>query len=146
MQYAVPRVPEFLQPVRSEPRLRELHADAIAAAKPGGLFLEFGVCHGTSIRMLRHLIPFPQVIYGFDSFQGLPEAWNGIPKGGLRCGPFLPPPGVTFVAGWFDQTVPKFAADHAGEFISYMHLDADLYSSTRTVLMELNALIVPGSV
>jgi hypothetical protein len=40
-----------------------------------GLILEFGVRHGTSIRQLASLTP-QNPIYGFDSFEGLPEDWH----------------------------------------------------------------------
>jgi predicted O-methyltransferase YrrM len=139
-------IPVFLQNAEVNPRLDDLHRDCIAQSKPGGLFLEFGVCEGTSLTMLRSIVPQEQKLYGFDSFEGLPEDWNDCPAGTFKTKTRVELENVELVVGWFDNTVPAFAKAHAGEHISYMHIDCDLYSSTKTVLKGLNSLIVPGTV
>lgn len=46
-----------------------------------GFYLEFGVCTGGSINFISTLNS-EKDIYGFDSFEGLPEYWNAVyPKG-----------------------------------------------------------------
>ncbi len=40
-----------------------------------GVYLELGVCTGKSINFIAALNP-DKIIYGFDSFQGNPEAWH----------------------------------------------------------------------
>lgn len=46
-----------------------------------GLFLEFGVYQGKSINYMSELLK-DKIIYGFDSFEGLPEDWHpGYEKG-----------------------------------------------------------------
>ena len=48
-------------------------------------------------------------IYGFDSFEGLPDAWiPGFPKGYFDMKGSLPPvaPNVQLIKGWFDETLP----------------------------------------
>jgi hypothetical protein len=140
-------LPPFLESVRCQPHLATLHREAIERAKPGGLFLEFGVGHGTSLAMLRGILPVSETIYGFDSFRGLPEPWAGYPIGTFSTGGVGPRlPNAEIVAGWFTDTVAPFVEQHAGEFVSYMHIDCDLYSSTLTVLTRLDRLIVPGTV
>jgi hypothetical protein len=112
-----------------------------------GLNLEFGVASGTSLRALRRIIPADQIIYGFDSFKGLPEAWNGHPVGmyGLIGGEQPPRlPNVILIDGWFQNTVPKFAAEH-DEPINLMHIDCDIYSSTKLVFDNLAKNIKAGT-
>jgi hypothetical protein len=42
--------------------------------------------------------------------------------------------------------LPGFRAAHAGATISLLHIDCDLYSSTRTVLEQIGGLLLPGSI
>ena len=44
---------------------------------------------------------------------------------------------VVLHKGWFDETLPGFRTAHPAE-VSFLHMDADLYSSTRTVLEMLS--------
>jgi Macrocin-O-methyltransferase (TylF) len=111
----------------------ELRRDAVLAAEPDGLFCEFGVWRG---HWLREMAAVRDVrFYGFDSFEGLPEDWSTYQKGFFDLGGQLPdmPPNVTLVKGWFDATLPGFLAEHP-EPVSFMHLDCDLYSSSKVVL------------
>jgi hypothetical protein len=45
----------------------------------------------------------------------------------------------------FEETLPGFIEKHAGP-IAFMHIDCDLYSSTRVVFDHLAERIVPGTV
>src|SRR5438067_9994681 len=46
------------------------------------LYLEFGVWQGASLRIWSKLLRNPlSSLHGFDSFEGLPEAWNTKSKG-----------------------------------------------------------------
>ncbi|KAL1507921.1 hypothetical protein AB1Y20_007526 [Prymnesium parvum] len=107
------------------------------------LHLEFGVRDGGSTRFLANLTG-PAVRWdAFDSFEGLPES-GGPALRGWRKGSFsrhgkLPevPAHVRLHKGWFNETVPPFldaelAADPR-RAIAYMNMDADLYSSTKTI-------------
>ena len=40
---------------------------------------------------------------------------------------------VTLIEGWFDATLPPFLAQNSGQ-IGLLHVDCDIYSSTKTVL------------
>lgn len=135
----------ILDSIPIEFRLDDLHRKCIDQCKSGGLFLEFGVCEGTSLSMLRSIIPIEQKIYGFDSFQGLLEDWNDRPAGTFKTNTRIELPNVELIEGWFDETVPAFAKSHP-EYISYMHIDCDLYSSTKAVLNGLDNNIVTGTV
>lgn len=86
-------------------------------------------------------------MHGFDSFQGLPEAWGKNPRGAYSTGGELPavPDNVRLHAGWYVDTLPRFVADHDGP-VRFLHVDCDLYSSTKTVFDTLAERIVPGTV
>lgn len=117
----------------------------MAQAPASGLVLEFGVRHGASIRQIAALAHQP--VHGFDSFQGLPEAWHDEAQGSYTTGGRLPavPDNVTLHAGWFSETLPDFLKTHEAP-VRLLNIDCDIYSSTRTVLDALAPRIVPGSV
>ena len=118
---------------------------AIRRARDEGLVLEFGVRFGTSIRQIAPLVETE--LHGFDSFQGLPEAWHTEPKGSYTTLGRRPdvPANVRLHSGWFQETIPSFIRSHPGP-VRFMHVDCDLYSSTRTVLELFAERIGPGSV
>jgi tetratricopeptide (TPR) repeat protein len=118
---------------------------ALASAKPDGLVLEFGVQTGTSIRFLAARAGGP--VHGFDSFQGLPEAWGNQPAGFYTTYGALPevPDNVELHVGWFADTLPGFAATHPGP-VRFINVDCDLYSATATIFAQLGERIGPGSV
>ncbi len=121
----------------------------IEISPPEGLYLEFGVATGNTIAVLADALGPDRVIHGFDSFEGLPENWAGHVErrgafGRKRQAPKVPA-NVILHQGWFDGTVPAFAAAHPGP-AAFIHMDCDLYSSTETVLDALADRIVPGSV
>jgi predicted O-methyltransferase YrrM len=117
------------------------HAVAIAAQE--GLVLEFGVASGWTISHLAGWLPERRV-YGFDSFEGLPEDW-WVPKGSFAQAPPKVPDNVELVVGQFADTLPSYAETHQ-EPIALAHVDCDLYSSTRTVFDALGDRIVRGTV
>jgi len=115
------------------------------AGNKNGLYLEFGVFSGLTINHIAQQVD--KTVYGFDSFEGLPERW----RDGLGIGHFkvntLPQvrPNVTLVKGWFDRTLPEFLQSHPGE-VSFLHVDCDLYSSARTIFSGLGPRIGLGTV
>jgi hypothetical protein len=115
---------------------------------PAGLALEFGVYKGVTINHLARLAP-DQQFFGFDSFLGLPEQWSGNRYSQLnfdRKGKIPKvPSNVTIVEGWFHETLPSFLAKH-NEPIAFMHIDCDIYSSTKTVLDLTAGRLAPGAV
>lgn len=114
-----------------------------------GQVAEFGVYKGTSLTQIAKFFP-NLTVHGFDSFVGLPEAWGGTSKssGSFDIGaqpPEIPVSNVEFHVGWFDDTVPPYGTKYDGPF-AFCHLDADLYSSTKTVLDTLESWFVPGTI
>jgi hypothetical protein len=118
---------------------------ALKLAPEDGMALEFGVYTGrtlTAIAAARN----GREVYGFDSFQGLPEDWRSPhPAGTFRTDSPPEVEGADIVVGMFADTLPGFLADHPGP-VAFLHLDADLYSSTRTVLEHVGPRLRPGSV
>jgi hypothetical protein len=113
-----------------------------------GLHLEFGVYKGDSINHFAGLSP-DVTWYGFDSFEGLPEAWTlGAKAGAFSIGGNLPPVrgNVRLTKGFFESTLPGFVAQHRGEKIALIHIDCDLYSSTVTILRNVADMLVPGTI
>jgi predicted O-methyltransferase YrrM len=128
----------------------DMHLDVLSFAlkqikDTTGLYLEFGVFTGSSINHVAEQIQ--TTVYGFDSFEGLPERWrNRLDAGHFKVAA-LPAvrPNVTLVKGWFDKTLPEFLKGHPQD-ISFLHVDCDLYSSTQTVFSNLAPRIKPGTV
>lgn len=120
---------------------------AIQETRLDGLILEFGVFNGKSIRRIAEFSPSD--IYGFDSFEGIPEAWNDEPSGSYSAEGVLPavPKNVTLVKGWFNNSIPTFLNQLKTELvIRFLHIDCDLYSSTKTIFDLLGKYIQPGTV
>jgi len=130
--------------------LYALVSEELIAGRPFD-YLEFGVFQGESIRKVAELNPNPQCrLYGFDSFEGLPQDWNEEKKKGtFDVGgrmPQIDDPRVTFVKGWFDLTLPAFLQDYRPLDQVWIHIDADLYGSTMCALTYLNRHIRPGTI
>ncbi|HQT68520.1 MAG: hypothetical protein B7Z78_05610 [Rhodospirillales bacterium 20-60-12] len=122
----------------------QLLSQAIARANPDGLFLEFGVASGTTINHMAGQLAGK--IYGFDGFEGLPEDWRpGFPTGAFAQTPPAVAANVELVIGWFNQSLPRFLDTHTGP-VSFMHVDCDLYSSTKTIFDLLGPRIRSGTV
>ena len=118
---------------------------ALAHAGRPGLNAEFGVAQGGSIRLLSKLVA--DSVHGFDSFLGLPEDWSGSTerRGGFAGRPRRLPGNVRIHEGAFAGSLPAFLEGH-GQPMRFMHVDCDLYSSTRTVFDIMAPRIVPGTV
>ncbi len=102
--------------------------------KPNTLWLEFGVASGKTINYISKFTD--DIVYGFDSFEGLPEKWrDGFDKGAFSSNGNLPKvnDNVQLIKGWFNETLIKFMETH-NKKVSFIHLDADLYSSTKYIL------------
>ncbi|MGB3734348.1 MAG: class I SAM-dependent methyltransferase [Ilumatobacter sp.] len=124
---------------------------ALRAADIDGLVMEFGVRSGRTINHIARRRP-KTTVHGFDSFEGLPEAWAGYTMdAGAFGGEGIPEvrSNVRLHVGWFDATLPEFLVDHDGEHeqaVAFIHIDSDIYSSAKTILEELAPRFRSGSV
>jgi Macrocin-O-methyltransferase (TylF) len=151
-------VDEGVDYITSDPRFDDVQVSlnnattitsALQAVSLDGMVAEFGVYKGRSLTQIAKFFP-DHTVHGFDSFIGLPDAWGGTSKGAGAFDIGAKPPelkvsNVEFHVGWFDATVPVFAQEHSGPF-AFAHLDADLYSSTKTVFDHLGDWFVPGTI
>jgi len=123
-----------------------------------GLLLEFGVYRGRTITAIANNTT--NLVYGFDSFEGLPEHWdnenplgvyslNGEKPSGAICGSNDDNPGmydssptvtvqpwsknIRLVKGLFQDTLEDFLDLHTDP-IAFINIDSDLYSSAKYVL------------
>lgn len=113
------------------------------------LYLEFGVHQGVSMQYWSRILRNPHSrLHGFDSFLGLPHDWTleGHERGHFSTNgnvPQVDDPRVQFFPGWFEETLPRYHwSDHDALVVM---LDADLYTSTATVLAHVRDHLTPGS-
>jgi Macrocin-O-methyltransferase (TylF) len=117
---------------------------ACAANIPGDI-LEFGVSGGESLRIFAERSPGRRV-FGFDSFEGLPESWWTRPKGAFKADmPEINNINVSLIKGLFDDTVGPFLGWWQGR-ASIIHVDCDLYRSTLSCLMPIMPYCQVGTV
>jgi hypothetical protein len=104
---------------------------------PSGLVLEFGCGECRTTNELAEMAN-PRVVHAFDSFLGLPEAWGShLPAGACRFPrPKVVRGNVRLHEGLFQDTLPALLASAEGQHnpISFVHVDCDLYSSSKFVL------------
>ena len=146
LSYKELRIDEFLY---APMRIRNLKYCS-TKAKISGSIQEFGVSGGESIRGLAKYYP-NEIIWGFDSFEGLPREWKRtetrvVPEGRFRQ-ERLPvvPKNVKLVKGLFNETIPIWLVKNK-ENVKFIHIDCDLYDSAITVLELLNERITKGTV
>lgn len=126
-----------------------------------GTVLEFGTNNGGWLKYFVDHVPQSISFVGFDCFEGLPEAWDGLPAGSIRgygapvelwlddpetraqviAGaergekfPSPPQPNVRIESGLFSESLPRYLSVGWPSNLRLVHFDADLYISTRPVL------------
>jgi hypothetical protein len=134
---------------------------AEANGQPLGDYLEFGVCHGSSMACMHRVSAAMRLtdirLVGFDSFAGLPPEADHPDEGPWRPGYFRSYRGFTerflndagvdwartvLVEGWFDQTLTeRTRCRHRLRKAGVIMIDCDLYSSARQALEFCGPLI-----
>tara|TARA_B100001540_G_scaffold301782_1_gene308637 strand:+ start:449 stop:1756 length:1308 start_codon:yes stop_codon:yes gene_type:complete len=124
---------------------KEIISLALKESNQDGLYLEFGVGNGTSINYISSIIK--DNIHGFDSFEGLPEAWNHLPEKAFSSNGIPPKLNSRIILhkGYFEETLPHFCNEY-NEKVSFLHFDCDLYKSTKTIFSNLENMIVSGTI
>jgi len=120
---------------------------AVSQVSVDGLFMEFGVFQGNSLKFIASLTK--SAVYGFDSFEGLPDPWGFIMGKGTfstnGAAPAKLPKNIEIEKGWFEESLPAFLTKHQ-EPCAFVHIDCDIYSSAKTVLELLRPRLKNGSV
>lgn len=142
---------DYVQQHMAEARIFTAHKHivefAVRHAAPQGLFLEFGVATGNTIREIATHAPRDITVYGFDSFSGLPGDWTGhVETAGAFRQKGMPkvPGNVKLVRGLFEDSLGDFMQQHP-EPVSFVHIDCDLYSSTKTILDHIGPRLQTGT-
>ena len=135
----MPKAPQFWHP-------HDTLRYALSQVHIPGMALEFGVATGTTLNIIAAELKTEHRIFGFDVFSGLPDTW----RSGFAAGEFaqdtLPDVlGAELIPGLFEDTLPDFLTEHR-EPVSFLHLDADLYSSTATVLGLVGRRLMAGTI
>ena len=134
------RIIETIPNVNKDP-LKYVFENIKLHHKSQTLWLEFGVATGKTINYIsKHTT---ENVYGFDSFIGLPEEWrDGFDKGAFNRNGKLPnvEKNVILIKGWFNETLPDFIKNK-NQKVSFIHIDADLYSSTKCIFDNLKNYI-----
>ncbi|MFM7344690.1 MAG: TylF/MycF/NovP-related O-methyltransferase [Tagaea sp.] len=152
-EYAIKRLPtaHAIRPSRypGQGRLELIEAALNMVRVENGLYAEFGVFKGETLSFIADRID--TVVYGFDSFRGLSSDWFiDVHRGQFDLGG-VPPKisavqeNVRLINGYFQDTIPEFKRAVAGP-MAFMHVDCDLYESTKSVFDGLEDRIVPGTV
>lgn len=102
------------------------------------LFMEFGVHIGNTLMGIRNHLPEDIILYGFDTFTGLPEDWIDTTTGQVIMYkdtfalPHDPntPYRCEYVKGDIKDTLMPFLETHTNP-ISFIHFDMDIYSPTK---------------
>ena len=110
-----------------------------------GMYLEFGVNYGDSIRFIASKTD--HVVNGFDSFEGIPEDWGNEKKGSYSTYGQLPevPQNVVLHQGWFSDMLPAFMEEN-DENLAFANIDCDLYSSTKDVFDNIGDRVKKDSI
>lgn len=114
-------------------------------------YIEFGVYKGASICLWTELSRNPESrFWGFDSFEGLPEAWGGVEAGSFNMHG-EPPATITdqrvqLIKGWFQDTLPGFLRSFQPRSRLVVHLDCDLYSSALFCLTQMDSVMTTGTI
>lgn len=114
------------------------------------LYIEFGVAEGTSLRYWHRLLSGTHAeLHGFDSFRGMPEQWNvyiregDFDRGGAPPQLDIDTSNVRFIIGMFEDTLPHYVPPQHDLLI--VNCDADIYSSTTTILNHVKDFLTVGS-
>lgn len=113
-------------------------------------YLEFGVCGGLSFNWwLHHNKNAESRFYGFDTFEGLPEAFGPFGKGSMAVALeslHIKDPRACFYKGLFQDTLVPFLDQYNSNRKKLIHLDADLFSATLFSLSQLYRFLNDGDI
>jgi len=114
-------------------------------SKLNGLDLDFGTLSGNCITLMANLLP-NKIIYGFDSWKGYPADFGVQGKGAWAIPiPTNLPSNTKLIVGLFQDTLINFLKEKQQK-INIIHIDCDLYDSTKYVFDNCYPYIQIGTV
>lgn len=125
---------------------KKMREAVVSLVTGSGDWAEFGVGPGRSTKQILRQLPKQSKLYGFDTWKGLPQDFAGvIPKGGFSTGGKIPQflredSRFVPVVGKFHRTIPDWASKQKRP-LAFVHIDCDLYLSTKCVLKNIQQLI-----
>lgn len=119
---------------------------AVKKVEVKGHFMEFGVYKGGTLRYIARQLPPGAVIHGFDSFEGLKTDWTGNTSRFDARGKLPKVPASAILhRGYFSESLPDWLKSHDGP-VAFIHIDCDIYASTKDIFEALAGRIVAGTV
>lgn len=113
-------------------------------------YLEFGVCGGLSFKWwLEHNTHPDSRFYGFDTFEGLPEAFGPFGKGSMAVALEsldIKDTRSCFYKGLFQDTLVPFLDQYKNGRKKLIHMDADIFSATIFSLSQLYRFLNEGDI
>jgi hypothetical protein len=107
---------------------------------------EFGVADGETLDWFASRKPRANRLFAFDSFDGIPEPWLVYPAGHWKTKAYVSNrPDVVVVPGLFQLSLTPGVIRDIGP-IGLLHIDCDLYSSTKAVFDGIGSLVREGTV
>jgi len=146
-----------------ERRLFKRYLETIRKEEIAGSIVEFGVYRGESLRELVLMcegLDLSRPVYGFDSFEGLPETSQTNDLDCFEKGQFAAEfdevksllevdrkKNVQLLRGWFDETLAKadVQRDPGLEKIAFARIDCDIYDSAVTCLQFIQNRLADGA-
>ena len=111
--------------------------------KRSGTWVEFGVSSGGTLTRMAEQKGEAK-LWGFDSFDGLPEAWPPVCGPGAFAVEHIPKVhGAHIVSGLFQDTLQCWIPPHR---ITLAHIDCDIYSAAKCALQYLLAFLADGAI
>ena len=153
-------VPSFTK-FNSKHQIWDIAMQCVLRLGTSGQILEFGTNNGGSLKYFWSKLSKDYILRGFDTFQGIPEPWDSLPKGAIkgygfpselwgndvtmlkniaeevdRTGNIPKPPqeNIMIEKGLFAHSVPRLLKNGVPKDIRLIHFDADIYMGTRPVL------------
>jgi len=113
-------------------------------------YIEFGVSAGHSFRWwLQHNQHAGSRFYGFDTFEGLPEAFGPFGKGTMAAtieSLNVHDPRAMFYKGLFQDTLVPFLEQYQSGRRKLIHMDADIFSATIFAFSQLYRVLNDGDI
>lgn len=143
---------DYLHPKGGTPSDRKVREMGASMAINSN-WAEFGVGMGTTARHLLGMLPEDGKLSLFDGFKGIPDPWRlgdtqWHPAGTWKfprrtCADLFRSPATEVIDGWYNATLPGHVFEKQ---LGLVHIDCDVYSSTRDVLMNMDPFIGIGTV